>query len=150
MRDRRRERTGFQAEKQHRYLQLIAQGVKNSEACRLVAGLPVGLGRCRLADYAKDVLVEPGWVLEHLGDDSLRIIEVDENPALYDEAHIPGALGLDWRCDLQDPVRRRFLGRDDFARLFGRLGVSDRHVVIVYGPLAEVLNSSRPPGTSSA
>jgi transposase, IS30 family len=36
MRDRRRRRVGVHAEKQQRYLQLIAQGVNNSEACRLV------------------------------------------------------------------------------------------------------------------
>jgi IS30 family transposase len=36
MRDRRRRAGGVQAEKQQRYLQLIAQGVSNSEACRLV------------------------------------------------------------------------------------------------------------------
>ena len=40
--------------------------------------------------YAKDVLVETDWVAEHLDDDSIRIVEVDENPALYAEAHIPG------------------------------------------------------------
>jgi IS30 family transposase len=36
MRDRRRKRAGVQAEKQQRYVQLIVQGVNNSEACRLV------------------------------------------------------------------------------------------------------------------
>lgn len=36
MRDRRRRAGGVQAEKQQRYLQLIAHGVNNSEACRLV------------------------------------------------------------------------------------------------------------------
>jgi IS30 family transposase len=36
MRGRRRRAGGVQAEKQQRYLQLIAQGVNNSEACRLV------------------------------------------------------------------------------------------------------------------
>src|SRR6478672_1339142 len=36
MRDRRRRRVGVHAEKQLRYLQLIAQGVSNSEACRRV------------------------------------------------------------------------------------------------------------------
>ncbi len=40
--------------------------------------------------YAKDVLVETDWVAEHLDDDSIRIVEVDENPALYAEGHIPG------------------------------------------------------------
>ncbi len=43
-----------------------------------------------MADYAKDVLVDTDWVAEHLDDDSIRIVEVDENPALYAEAHIPG------------------------------------------------------------
>jgi IS30 family transposase len=36
MRDRRRRASGVQAEKQQRYLQLIAQGLNNSEACRWV------------------------------------------------------------------------------------------------------------------
>ena len=31
-------------------------------------------------DYAKDVLVETQWVEDHLDDDSIRIVEVDENP----------------------------------------------------------------------
>jgi thiosulfate/3-mercaptopyruvate sulfurtransferase len=86
-----------------------------------------------VAEYAKDVLVEPEWLEQHLNDDSIRIVEVDENPALYQEAHIPGAIGFDWRTDLQDQVRRDFLGPDDFAKLFGGSGVSDNHLVILYG-----------------
>jgi thiosulfate/3-mercaptopyruvate sulfurtransferase len=86
-----------------------------------------------VADYAKDVLVEPEWLEQHLDDDSIRIVEVDENPALYDEAHIPGAIGFDWRKDLQDQVKRDFLGPEDFAKLFGGHGVSDDHLVVLYG-----------------
>jgi thiosulfate/3-mercaptopyruvate sulfurtransferase len=86
-----------------------------------------------LGEYAKDVLVEPEWLEQHLEDDSIRIVEVDENPALYGQAHIPGAIGLDWRLDLQDQVRRQFLGAEDFGRLFGSRGVSNDHLVIVYG-----------------
>ena len=63
-----------------------------------------------MAGYANDVLVETQWVQEHLDDPAIRIVEVDENPALYAEAHIPGAIGFDWRTDLQDQVRRDFLG----------------------------------------
>ena len=63
-----------------------------------------------MADYAKDVLVDTQWVEDHLDDDSIRIVEVDENPALYAEAHIPGAIGFDWQKDLQDQVKRDFLG----------------------------------------
>jgi thiosulfate/3-mercaptopyruvate sulfurtransferase len=86
-----------------------------------------------MSDYAKDVLVSTDWVLDHLEDPSVRIVEVDENPALYAEAHIPGAIGLDWRRDLQDQVRRDFLGPDAFARLFGGRGVGDEHTVVLYG-----------------
>ncbi len=63
-----------------------------------------------MADYANDVLVDTQWVEDHLSDDSIRIVEVDENPALYAEAHIPGAIGFDWKKDLQDQVKRDFLG----------------------------------------
>ena len=44
---------------------------------------------------------------------------MDENPALYAEAHIPGAIGFDWQKDLQDQVKRDFLGPEDFGELFG-------------------------------
>jgi thiosulfate/3-mercaptopyruvate sulfurtransferase len=86
-----------------------------------------------MADYAKDVLVETDWVAEHLGDDSIRIVEVDENPALYAEAHIPGAIGFDWKADLQDQVRRDFLDADDFGALFGSHGISNDHTIVLYG-----------------
>jgi thiosulfate/3-mercaptopyruvate sulfurtransferase len=86
-----------------------------------------------MADYAKDVLVDTQWVEDHLGDDSIRIVEVDENPALYAETHIPGAIGFDWKKDLQDPVKRDFLGPDDFASLIGDRGISNDHTVVLYG-----------------
>jgi thiosulfate/3-mercaptopyruvate sulfurtransferase len=54
--------------------------------------------------YAKPVLVTTEWLAEHLNDDGLVVAEVDENPDLYDEGHIPGAVKLHWREDLQDPV----------------------------------------------
>ena len=86
-----------------------------------------------MAEYAKDVLVETDWVQEHLSDDSIRIVEVDENPGLYREAHIPGAIGFDWKHDLQDQVRRDFLGPKEFGELFGSRGVSNDHTVVLYG-----------------
>src|SRR5918996_6566573 len=86
-----------------------------------------------MADYANDVLVETDWVAEHLDDDSIRIVEVDENPALYAEAHIPGAIGFDWQKDLQDQVKRDFLGPKEFGELFGSRGVSNDHTIVLYG-----------------
>ena len=86
-----------------------------------------------MSEYANDVLVETEWLAEHLDDDSIRIVEVDENPALYAEAHIPGAIGFDWKEDLQDPVRRDFLDAEAFGELMGSRGISNDHTVILYG-----------------
>jgi len=86
-----------------------------------------------MADYAKDVLVETQWVEDHLNDESVRIVEVDENPALYAESHIPGAIGFDWKRDLQDPVKRDFLGPKEFALLMGERGISNDHTIVLYG-----------------
>ncbi|MGE5747562.1 MAG: sulfurtransferase, partial [Solirubrobacterales bacterium] len=54
-------------------------------------------------------------------------------PALYAEAHIPGAIGFDWKRDLQDQVKRDFLGPEDFGRLMGSRGISNDHTVLLYG-----------------
>ena len=86
-----------------------------------------------MADYEKDVLVDTDWVAEHLDDDGIRIVEVDENPALYAESHIPGAIGFDWKQDLQDQVKRDFLGPQEFGELMGSRGISNDHTVLLYG-----------------
>jgi thiosulfate/3-mercaptopyruvate sulfurtransferase len=86
-----------------------------------------------VTDYANDVLVDTQWLQDHLDDPGLRIVEVDENPALYAEAHIPGAIGFDWKTDLQDQVKRDFLGPEEFGALFGSHGISNEHTIVLYG-----------------
>jgi thiosulfate/3-mercaptopyruvate sulfurtransferase len=86
-----------------------------------------------VTDHAKDVLVDTDWVADHLEDPSIRIVEVDENRALYGEGHIPGAIGFDWQDDLQDQVRRSFLGPEAFGALLGSRGISDDHTIVLYG-----------------
>ena len=66
--------------------------------------------------YAKNVLVSTDWVADHLGDERVVVAEVDENPDLYDEGHIPGAVKLHWRDDLQDPVERDIVDKESFER----------------------------------
>jgi thiosulfate/3-mercaptopyruvate sulfurtransferase len=90
------------------------------------------LSEVQMGDYAKDVIVETDWVAEHLDDDGIRIVEVDENPALYAEAHIPGAIGFDWKNELQDQVKRDFLGPEEFGKLMGSRGISNDHTVVLY------------------
>src|SRR4051794_16806999 len=86
-----------------------------------------------MGDYANDVLVETDWVEQHLDDDSIRVVEVDENPGPYAQSHIPGAIGFDWKADLQDPVKRDFLGPKEFGELMGERGISNDHTVVLYG-----------------
>jgi thiosulfate/3-mercaptopyruvate sulfurtransferase len=83
--------------------------------------------------YAKDVLVSTEWLADHLGDGGIVVAEVDENPDLYEEGHIPGAVKLHWREDLQDPVERDVIEQKDFEALMGRLGISNDTTVVLYG-----------------
>ncbi len=83
--------------------------------------------------YAKPVLVTTEWLAEHLGDDGLVVAEVDENPDLYDEGHIRGAIKLHWRDDLQDPVERDLVEKDAFEQLMGSRGISNETTLVLYG-----------------
>ena len=83
--------------------------------------------------YAKPVLVTTDWLAEHLGDGGIVVAEVDENPDLYDEGHIPGAVKLHWREDLQDPIERDVVDRETFERLLGERGIGNDTAIILYG-----------------
>jgi thiosulfate/3-mercaptopyruvate sulfurtransferase len=86
-----------------------------------------------MSDYAKPVLVTTEWLADHLGDEGLVVAEVDENPDLYDEGHIPGAIKLHWREDLQDPVERDLIDKEAFERLMARSGISNDTALVLYG-----------------
>jgi len=83
--------------------------------------------------YAKPVLVTTDWLAEHLSDDSVVVAEVDENPDLYDEGHITGAVKLHWRDDLQDPVERDLVDKPTFERLMSERGISNDTTLVLYG-----------------
>jgi thiosulfate/3-mercaptopyruvate sulfurtransferase len=83
--------------------------------------------------YAKPVLVSTDWLAGHLKDQDLVVAEVDENPDVYDEGHVPGAVKLHWREDLQDPVERELVGKEQFEALLGGLGISNDTTVVLYG-----------------
>jgi thiosulfate/3-mercaptopyruvate sulfurtransferase len=83
--------------------------------------------------YAKPVLVTTEWLEEHLDDTDLVVAEVDENPDLYDEGHIPSAVKLHWREDLQDPVERDLIEREEFERLMGARGIGNDTTLVLYG-----------------
>ena len=83
--------------------------------------------------YEKPVLVSTDWLAAHLVDENVVAAEVDENPALYEEGHIPGAVKLHWRDDLQDPIERDLIEKEQFEQLMGQLGISNTTSVILYG-----------------
>ena len=80
-----------------------------------------------------DKLVSTEWVAAHLNDDKIRVIESNEDPLLYPSGHIPGAVEVDWVKDLNDPLRRDYLGKAGFEALASRIGIRPETTVIFYG-----------------
>ncbi len=80
-----------------------------------------------------DVLVDADWAEAHIGDPDVVIVEVDEDTSAYDKGHIRSAIKLDWKKDLQDPVRRDFIDKTGFEALLSERGISNDHTVLLYG-----------------
>src|SRR5437016_3997903 len=80
-----------------------------------------------------EVLVDTQWVADHLNDPKVKIIEVDVDTAAYDTGHIKGAIGLDWRKDLQARPIRDLLPKQEFEQLLSAKGVGTDDTVIAYG-----------------
>jgi len=80
-----------------------------------------------------DVLVDADWAEARIGDPPVVIVEVDEDTSAYDKGHIPGAVKIDWKKDLQDPVRRDFVDQTGFEALLSERGISNDDTVLLYG-----------------
>ena len=80
-----------------------------------------------------DVLVDADWAEAHIGDPGVVIVEVDEDTSAYDKGHIPTAIKLDWKKDLQDPFRRDFVDKTGFETLLSERGISNDDTVLLYG-----------------
>jgi thiosulfate/3-mercaptopyruvate sulfurtransferase len=88
-------------------------------------------------EYAHpEALVETDWLEQHLNDEDIRIVESNEDILLYDTGHIPGAVHIDWRSDLQDQVIRDYIAPDKFAELCRRNGITPETTCIFYGDKA--------------
>ena len=98
-------------------------------------------------------LVQTTWLQEHLKDEDIRVVDIrgyvrkkdlgdghqkaEYLPAReeYDEAHIPGAVYVDWTRDIVDPdnpVPAQVAPPDRFAALMESLGIGDDAHVVVY------------------
>jgi thiosulfate/3-mercaptopyruvate sulfurtransferase len=80
-----------------------------------------------------EALVSTAWLAAHLDDPAVRVLESDEDVLLYDIGHIPGALKIDWHNDLNDPVVRDYIDREQFQALVRRLGLAEDTTVVFYG-----------------
>ncbi|HYM92101.1 MAG TPA: sulfurtransferase [bacterium] len=80
-----------------------------------------------------EVLVETGWLSEHLKDPAIRVVEVSEDVTLYGQGHIPGAVHFNWKSHLQDPVRRDWISLQEFETLLGGHGVGPGTTLVLYG-----------------
>ena len=81
----------------------------------------------------ESALVSADWAEKNLGAPGIVFIEVDEDTAAYDKNHIKGAVRLDWKKDLQDPVRRDFVSKEQFEALLSAKGIANDDTVVLYG-----------------
>ena len=80
-----------------------------------------------------DVLVSADWAESNLETSDVVFVEVDEDASAYDGGHIAGAVKLDWKTDLQDPVKRDFVDAQQFSKLLSDKGIANDDTVVLYG-----------------
>ncbi len=81
----------------------------------------------------EDVLVSADWAEENLNTPGVVFVEVDEDTSAYDGGHLPGAVKLDWKTELQDQVRRDFVNKEQFEELLSQKGIGNDDTVVLYG-----------------
>jgi thiosulfate/3-mercaptopyruvate sulfurtransferase len=86
-------------------------------------------------EYAHtEVVVDTKWVEDHIQDPNVRIAEVDYDPkSNYMLGHVPGAVLFDWRQDINDPVTRNILGKQECQNLLQNAGINDDTTLVLYG-----------------
>jgi len=98
-----------------------------------------------MGSLREHLLVETEWLAAHLNDQTIRVVDIrgvirppDQPKPWYEanrEAHIPGAVFVDWLHDIVEPgapVRMTVASPERFAILMSRLGIGDEHTVIAY------------------
>ena len=80
-----------------------------------------------------EALVSTEWVAAHKDDADVRLVESNEDVLLYSTGHIPGAVHIDWHQDLNDPLVRDYVNREQFEEMVERHGISNETTVVFYG-----------------
>src|SRR5579871_5099298 len=96
-----------------------------------------------MAKYAfPDLLVSTDWVAEHQNDPHVRIVESDEDPLVYQQGHIAGAVRVDWHTDLENAVIRDFIDRERFEQLMSSKGIANDTTVVSFAIPLELMSCS--------
>ena len=86
-----------------------------------------------MASYANDVLVETDWLAEHAKDPNVRVFEVDVDTTAYDQGHVAGAIGLNWKTELQQQPVRDLIDKKQLEALLSKSGVTPDTTIVAYG-----------------
>ena len=78
-------------------------------------------------------LVSTEWLEANMQDPNIRIVESNEDPLLYFDSHIKGAVHVDWTNDLNDPLRRDYLSKKEFEKLCSEKGITNDTHLVFYG-----------------
>jgi thiosulfate/3-mercaptopyruvate sulfurtransferase len=78
-------------------------------------------------------LVSTDWLAEHANDKGVRVVEVDVDPTVYDKGHIDGAVGWNWKKDLQDQLARDIAPKEALEHLLGKSGIAPDTHIVLYG-----------------
>jgi thiosulfate/3-mercaptopyruvate sulfurtransferase len=80
-----------------------------------------------------EMLLSTDWVARHLDDKIIRLIEVDVDTTQYEQGHIRGAIGWNWRNQLQDQLRRDIVTKEQLEIDLSKAGVSNSTTIVLYG-----------------
>jgi thiosulfate/3-mercaptopyruvate sulfurtransferase len=83
--------------------------------------------------YANDVLVETEWLAQHGKDTNVRVFEVDVDTTAYEQGHAEGAIGLNWKTDLQQQPVRDLIDKKQLEALLSKYGVTPQTTIVTYG-----------------
>jgi thiosulfate/3-mercaptopyruvate sulfurtransferase len=87
-----------------------------------------------MSGYAHpEALVETDWLAEHATDPSVRVFEVDVDTTAYEQGHVAGAIGLNWKTDLQQRPVRDLLSKPQLEALLSKNGVASDTTIAIYG-----------------
>ncbi|MCZ6583808.1 MAG: sulfurtransferase [Thaumarchaeota archaeon] len=81
-----------------------------------------------------EVLVDTEWVSKNPPNDHRKIVEVDYDPENgYKKGHIKGASLIWWKRDINDPIARDIINKEQFQELMAKNGIKSDTEVIMYG-----------------